>query len=121
MSLYHHYSFNPRPDSHLTTDKLWKINPVTALFIHSEKTTKTDQCKMVSTSIASKLFNMINEYDYMDLISHLAIGDVLPQQTYPLTPLSQKYWMDTRDVIMKRGKIQISCLTCSDHLTIMIH
>ena len=31
----------------------------------------------------------------MDLISHLAMRDILPQRTYPLTPLSQKYWMDT--------------------------
>ena len=59
--------------------------------------------KVASSSITSELLSMIQPYNYTDCISHLAMRDVLPQCSYPLTPLSQIYLMDTcRCYQMKR-------------------
>ena len=51
-----------------------------------------------------ELMNMISQHNYVDIISQLTLRDVFPQRTYPLTPLSQIYWMDTRKCYQQKRK-----------------
>ena len=49
-----------------------------------------------STSISTELFNMLLPYNFTQSISHLSVKDVFTQKSFPLTELSENYWMDTR-------------------------
>ena len=49
-----------------------------------------------STSISTELFNMLLPYNLTQSISHLSVKDVFAQKLFPLTELSENYWMDMR-------------------------
>ena len=49
-----------------------------------------------SSSISTELFNMLSPYNFTETISHLSVKDVFAQKLFPLTELSDNYWMDTR-------------------------
>ena len=57
-----------------------------------------------NSSIALELMSMISQHNYVDLVSHLTQTDVFPQHTYPLTLLSQIYWLDTRKCYRQKRK-----------------
>ena len=49
-----------------------------------------------SSSISTKLFNMLSPYNFTQTISHLSVKDVFAQKLFPFTELSDNYWMDMR-------------------------
>ena len=57
-----------------------------------------------SSSIALEIMNMISPHNYVDQVSHITQRDVFPQHTYPLMPLSEIYWLDTRKCYRQKRK-----------------
>ena len=58
-----------------------------------------------SKSMAAELFQMLLPYNFSRNIAHLLVKDVFAQKLFPLTELSENYWMDTRKCYKNHRKI----------------